>query len=148
MVKNVESYKNMWKAIISLVCVDGEITNEERSWVDEFINKAHLTPEEKEELAQEFHNPGDPFVHIENIKHPAHLSQLHHLANILFQSDYFDYREQVYLEKIQKFIESKIDLLSATRKSADYLKDFEEKTKKEKSQVKGLFLTLVEYFRD
>lgn len=148
MTGNHESYFNMWRAVVAMTTIDGVITEQEKEWLEKFLSHGHLTDEEKLTIREDMKSPSDPEQYINLITDSGHLSQLHHLSNIIFNSDDFDYKEKKYLEKIQKIIESKIDVYGALKVAEDYKAKLAVKTREEKSAVKGIFLTLVEYFRN
>jgi uncharacterized membrane protein YebE (DUF533 family) len=147
MTGNKESYINLWRSVVGLTTVDGVVTEQEKEWLDKFLNNAQLDEEQRSILHDDIVNPKNPIQFIDKVTDAAHLSQLHHLANIVFKSDDFDYRESVYLEKIHKHIESKVDLMCAMRKSQDLMAEMEKVKAEQKSDIKGFFLHLVDYFR-
>lgn len=147
MVKDKKSYFNMWRTLVALTTIDGIVTTEEKDWVKDYLDTSLLDDEEKKVLISDLVDHKDPESFLSLITETSHLAQLHHLANLIFHSDTLDYKERVYLEKISKYISSKVDHLNATRKSADYLNAAQLKTRDEKSKVRGLFLALVELYR-
>jgi len=148
MVGNKESYLNLWRSVIGLTTVDGVVTEQEKAWIDTFMSQIQIDEDQRDVLLDDIKNPKNPIQFIDKITDASHLSQLHHLANIVFKSDTFDYKESIYLDKIHKHIESRVDLMCAMRKSQDLLAEMEAVRKEEKKDIKGFFLNLVEFFRN
>ncbi|OIQ17150.1 MAG: hypothetical protein BM556_13130 [Bacteriovorax sp. MedPE-SWde] len=147
MIGNKESYLNLWRAVIGLTAIDGVVTDQEKEWLDTFLVNIRLEGDELEILKNDMKDPKNPSPFIDKVTDAAHLSQLHHLANIIFKSDNFDHKESVYLDKINKLIESKIDMMSAMRKSQDHIAELEMIKKQKQGQIKGFFLHLVDIFK-
>lgn len=127
--------------------IDGTHGPKEEELLENFIRSSRLEDSEKTEVKKLYHQKTDPYNYIDLISEPSHLAQLHHLADILFQTDDFNIKEIVFLEKFTKYIEKKIDPMAAMRKIEDHLKDDELKRDEDFNQAKGLFLTLVELFK-
>ncbi|EQC52361.1 DUF533 domain-containing protein [Bacteriovorax sp. DB6_IX] len=147
MVGNRESYLNLWRAVIGLTTVDGIVTDQEREWINKFMAQIKISDEERAILEDDIQNPKNAITFIDQITEASHLSQLHHLANIVFKSDDFDHKESVYLDKIHKHIETRVDLMCAMRKSQDVMAQVERERLAQKKDIKGFFLGLAELFR-
>lgn len=147
MVKNKSSYLNLYKTLASLAMIDGAYSLSEGVLIDELLANARLEQSAKDEVRLVLENKSDPFQFVDLITEPSHLSQLHHLANILFKSDEFDVKEVAFTKEFNKYLESKFDPLAGVRKMEEYLKEDQLKRDEEYNQAQGFFLNLVEYFK-
>lgn len=147
MIKNKTSYLNFYKCLASLALIDGVFSSKESQMIDEILDHARLDISEKAEVRAVLEKRSDPYTFIDLISEPSHLSQLHHLANILFKKDDFDVKEKAFIKDFNKYLESKFDPQAGMRKMEDYLKEDQLKRDEEFNQAKGIFLNLVEFFR-
>ncbi|EQC43739.1 hypothetical protein [Bacteriovorax sp. Seq25_V] len=146
-IRNQESYLNLWKSLVALTMVDGIYTDKEQETIESFLSNAILTEEQKIAIREVLKEKFSPYTYVDKITDASHLSQLHHLANILFRSDELDIKEEAFLTKFQSYLTQKIDPLSASRAIQDFQRNDEEKRKEELKKAKGLFLSLVQLFR-
>ncbi len=146
-IRDKESYLNLWKSLVALTMVDGIYTDNEQETIENFLSNSLLSEEQKIAVREVSKEKFSPYTYVDKITDVAHLSQLHHLANILFRSDEFDIKEEAFLKKFQSYLTDKIDPLSATRAIQNFQREDEEKRKEELKNAKGLFLSLVQLFR-
>ncbi|RZF21327.1 DUF533 domain-containing protein [Halobacteriovorax vibrionivorans] len=142
--KKYESFLNMWRTLIALSHLDNIVSEQERELIQEFIHNAKLSEEDKEILRQDLEQRHRPDEFIGHVNYPAHLSQLHHLANILFRSDELDPKEEAYLKKILAEIETKIGIYNATTQSAEALKKMSQSEIEVKR--KSAFAEIIKFF--
>ncbi|WP_412474370.1 DUF533 domain-containing protein [Halobacteriovorax sp. YZS-1-1] len=142
--KKYESFLNMWRTLIALSHLDNIVSEQERELIQEFIHNAKLNEEDKEILRQDLEQRHRPDEFIGHVNYPAHLSQLHHLANILFRSDELDPKEEAYLKKILAEIETKIGIYNATTQSAEALKKMSQSEIEVKR--KSAFAEIIKFF--
>ncbi len=142
--KKYESFFNMWRTLISVSHLDNVVTKQERELILEFIEKAKLTDEDRQTLYDDLEGRHRPDEFLDKVNFPAHLSQLHHLANILFRSDDLDPKEEAYLKKILGEIESKIGILNATTHSAESIRNFNERS--QDTSRKSAFAEIIKFF--
>lgn len=142
--KKYESFLNMWRTLIAVSHLDNIVSEQERELIQEFIHNAKLNEEDKEILRQDLEQRHRPDEFIGHVNYPAHLSQLHHLANILFRSDELDPKEEAYLKKILSEIETKIGIYNATTQSAEALKKMPQSEIEVKR--KSAFAEIIKFF--
>ncbi|WP_419168633.1 DUF533 domain-containing protein [Halobacteriovorax sp.] len=142
--KKYESFLNMWRTLIAVSHLDNIVSEQERELIQEFIHNAKLNEEDKEILRQDLEQRHRPDEFIGHVNYPAHLSQLHHLANILFRSDELDPKEEAYLKKILSEIETKIGIYNATTQSAEALKKMSQSEIEVKR--KSAFAEIIKFF--
>ncbi|AYF44148.1 hypothetical protein BALOs_1141 [Halobacteriovorax sp. BALOs_7] len=142
--KKYESFLNMWRTLIAVSHLDNIVSEQERELIQEFIHNAKLNEEDKEILRQDLEQRHRPDEFIGHVNYPAHLSQLHHLANILFRSDELDPKEEAYLKKILAEIETKIGIYNATTQSAEALKKMSQSEIEVKR--KSAFAEIIKFF--
>lgn len=142
-VKFKDSYYNLWASIISLTHVDNFVSDEEKAKVTEMIKDLRLDEDRKKSLHSLLESAEKPDFYIDKITIPAHISQLHHFANMIFRIDNFDYKEQKYLDSIQELILKQTNILGA-------LKMIEEDKRVEnlrpKEEREGFFGYLIDFF--
>lgn len=142
-VKFKDSYYNLWASIISLTHVDNFVSDEEKAKVTEMIKDLRLDEDRKKSLHSLLERAEKPDFYIDKITIPAHISQLHHFANMIFRIDNFDYKEQKYLDSIQELILKQTNILGA-------LKMIEEDKRIEnlrpKEEREGFFGYLIDFF--
>ncbi len=142
-VKFKDSYYNLWASIISLTHVDNFVSDEEKAKVTEMIKDLRLDEDRKKSLHSLLESAEKPDFYIDKITIPAHISQLHHFANMIFRIDNFDYKEQKYLDSIQELILKQTNILGA-------LKMIEEDKRIEnlrpKEEREGFFGYLIDFF--
>lgn len=143
--KNPESYFNLWRTLVAITHVDNVVTLEERDKIREFLAHARLDEDQVKVLEEDLNSKSSPEEFIEKITVPSHLAQLHHLANVIFQSDQLDYREDVFLKKIEENIKKRINFLGALKMVEEEKRVLEER--EQKREVKGFFNNLVEFYR-
>ncbi len=145
--KKYESFLNMWRTLVSLTHLDNIVSEQETALIQDFILNAKLEEQDrallKEDLIQR-HRP-DEFIH--KVNYPAHLSQLHHLANVLFRSDELDPKEEAFLKKILDDIEAKIGILNATTHSAHAISELNKNdVKKRANGPRSAFAEIIRFF--
>ncbi|MEE3077822.1 MAG: hypothetical protein VX341_00695 [Bdellovibrionota bacterium] len=142
-VKFKDSYYNLWASIISLTHVDNFVSDEEKATVTEMIKDLRLDEDRKKSLHSLLESAEKPDFYIDKITIPAHISQLHHFANMIFRIDNFDYKEQKYLDSLQELILKQTNILGA-------LKMIEEDKRVEnlrpKEEREGFFGYLIDFF--
>ncbi len=143
--KNPESYFNLWRTLVAITHVDNVVTLEERDKIREFLAHARLDEDQIKILEEDLNSKSSPEEFIEKITVPSHLAQLHHLANVVFQSDQLDYREDVFLKKIEENIKKRINFLGALKMVEEEKRVLDER--EQKREVKGFFNNLVEFYR-
>ncbi len=140
-----DSYFNMWRALVSLSHIDNDVSDEEKMKIKGFIKNLKFESEKKSTLENDLVTKSSPDDFIELITVPAHISQLHHFANIIFKVDGLHKKEKAYFEKIESSIYKKINMLGA-------LKMVEEEQRldslKEIKTNEGFFGALIDYFND
>lgn len=142
--KKYESFLNMWRTLIAVSHLDNIVSDQERELIQEFIKNAKLNDEDKQILRDDLEARHRPDEFIGKVNYPAHLSQMHHLANILFRSDELDPKEEAYLQKILAEIEEKIGIYNATTQSAETLKRMTES--EIKVERKSAFAEIIKFF--
>ncbi len=143
--KKYESYLNMWRTLIAVSHLDNIITTQEKDLIDQFISNADLDNKDRNLLEEDIIERKRPDEFLDKVNYPAHLSQLHHLANILFRSDDFDPKEEAYLRKILGQIEGKIGILNATSQSAKSFKTY--KNREETYDKRSAFAQIIHFFK-
>jgi uncharacterized membrane protein YebE (DUF533 family) len=144
--KKKESFYNMWRAIIAMSNIDGVVSTQEVDFIKGFLEKDFFDVQQTKNLRDDLENKKDPRDFIDKVDHPAHLSQLHHLAKILFNVDGMDIKEQAFAKDIQELVSKKIDLLGASRLFEDELRALREKEAEESITYKSIFTRLFEKF--
>lgn len=141
------SYLNFYKTLASLASIDGIVTVQEEKFIQELLDHSRLNGSDKLSVTSLLSEKSDPFTFLDNINEPAKLSQLHHMANVLFHKDDFDVKEKEFLNRFLNHLTSKIDMMSALRKVEDYQSQKLIQEKKDLERASGLFLTLVEFYK-
>lgn len=142
--KKYESFFNMWRTLVSLSHLDNIVSEQERQLIEEFIANAKLRDGDAQILHDDLNSRHRPDEFISKVNYPAHLSQLHHLSNVLFRSDNLDPKEEAYLKRIMADIESKIGIYNATSQSAHVISEL-DKNKKEYGP-KSAFAEIIKFF--
>ncbi|EPZ49606.1 hypothetical protein M902_1103 [Bacteriovorax sp. BAL6_X] len=145
--KKYESFLNMWRTLVSLTHLDNIVSQQEKALIQDFILNAKLEEEDRALLNDDLdqrHRP-DEFIH--KVNYPAHLSQLHHLANVLFRSDELDPKEEVFLKKILDDIEAKIGILNATTQSAHTISELNKNHVNDQEKgPRSVFSEIIRFF--
>ncbi|POB12565.1 hypothetical protein [Halobacteriovorax sp. DA5] len=145
--KKYDSFLNMWRTLVSLTHLDNIVSEQEKTLIQDFINNAKLEDKDRLQLKEDLiqrHRP-DEFIH--KVNYPAHLSQLHHLANIVFRSDELDPKEEAFLKKILDDIEAKIGILNATTHSAHAISELNKNNLKNTvNGPKSAFAEIIRFF--
>lgn len=142
-VKFKDSYYNLWASIISLTHVDNFVSDEEKAKVTEMIKDLRLDEDRKKSLHSLLESAEKPDFYIDKISIPAHISQLHHFANMIFRIDNFDYKEQKYLDSIQELILKQTNILGALKMIEE---DKRVENLKPKEEREGFFGYLIDFF--
>ena len=142
-VKFKDSYYNLWASIISLTHVDNFVSDEEKAKVTEMIKDLRLDEDRKKSLHSLLESAEKPDFYIDKITIPAHISQLHHFANMIFRIDNFDYKEQKYLDSIQELILKQTNILGALKMIEE---DKRVENLKPKDEREGFFGYLIDFF--
>ena len=147
MVENRDSFISMWRALVALTGVDGIVSQEESDFIGNAINNKRLfSDEERNLLFMDMQSPQDPMPLIDKITSPGHISQIHHLANLLFHADGMDAKEKKYLDEIKAHIESRINIMQGTRKAQDHMSKVEKEKEKSLSTVRGILDNFIKKF--
>ena len=138
-----DSYYNLWASIISLTHVDNFVSDEEKAKVTEMIKDLRLDEDRKKSLHSLLESAEKPDFYIDRITIPAHISQLHHFANMIFRIDNFDYKEKKYLDSIQELILKQTNILGALKMIEE---DKRVENLKPKEEREGFFGYLIDFF--
>jgi hypothetical protein len=111
-----ESKFNMWRACISTIWIDGEVSPEEKSWIENKINTLKFTEEQKIVLSSDFKDktPIKDIVHnISDRKDRAFLlHQIRVISNL--DNDYSETEQQLFTQW-EKIVKDGLDLESALK---------------------------------
>ena len=111
-----ESKFNMWRACISTIWIDGEVSLEEKSWIEGKINNLKFTDEQKQTLISDFKNKTsikDIVANISDRKDRAFL--LHQIRVISHLDNDYSVKEQELFSNWEKIVKEGLDLESALK---------------------------------
>ncbi len=109
-----ESKFNMWRVIVSLVHADGVVTQEERTLIQQYLEKIPFTAPQKQTLETEL-KKGGPKIDdlLEKVTLPADRALVVHFATVLcYRDGDFHPDEKKIIDKLHANAISKTNLVS------------------------------------
>lgn len=108
----------MWRACISIVHLDGKVTDEERAWAEERIENLPFLEEQRKQLLKDLNTPEEKTIELfEALKSPADKAfVLHMIRTIGHEDGEFSAEEKAAFKKIQSEIESRVDISEMEKK--------------------------------
>ncbi len=105
-----ESKFNVWRACIGVIWSDGKVDPQERSWIEDRINKLLFTPEQKEILKSDLETNIDFKVVVDKISRPADRAFLVHQIRVISHMDgHQSPEEQKLLKTWSDYVLNKVD---------------------------------------
>ena len=118
----------MWKSLIALAYVDGELEPQEKAVLLDYIRGSKLSEEIKRELIADIDTPlvfADVFNDVSNLEERAHVIST---ALVLFQSDAdFEPAERKLFDILTTQHREMVDFASAQKQAKDYIAEFKTK---------------------
>jgi len=123
-----DSRFNMWRAVFAMAHADGKIDPDETDYMDKYLGRLRLGPEQQEQLRREAANPPDMEEVIENVTQPLDRSELVYFARLLaWSDDEMHDDEDVLLAKLNSNAMDKADIAAARQAAqSDFLKHVAE----------------------
>lgn len=92
----------LWRAVFSLVHVDGEVADEERSYIEGMMDVFHFSPEQRAEVEADLNTPGDVVGYFKKISSTRHRRQFFIMARTIVWCDgIFHDDERAALEAVK-----------------------------------------------
>ena len=105
-----ESKFNVWRACIGVIWSDGKVDPQERSWIEDRINKLLFTPEQKEILKSDLETNIDFKAVVDKISRPADRAFLVHQIRVISHMDgHQSPEEQKLLKTWSDYVLNKVD---------------------------------------
>lgn len=126
----------MWRACISIVHLDGKVTEEERAWAEERIENLPFLDEQRKQLLKDLNTPEENTVALfDDLKSPSDKAfVLHMIRTVGHQDGDFSEEEKATFKKIQDEIEKRVDVKALEKK----IVDMEEESSRYSYRIHGV----------
>lgn len=105
-----ESKFNVWRACIGVIWSDGKVDPQERSWIEDRIEKLLFTPEQKQTLKSDLETNIDFKAVVDKISRPADRAFLVHQIRVISHMDgHQSPEEQKLLKTWSDYVLNKVD---------------------------------------
>ncbi len=105
---DAEMFK-LWRAIFSLVHVDGEVSSEEREYIDAMMDVFHFSAEQRDTVENDLKTPGDVVSFFKQISSVQHRRQFFVMARTIVWCDgIFHDDERAALEAVKESLRDQV----------------------------------------